>query len=424
MSGDLYLGLDLGTSGARAVVIDRAGVLLAQGKSAMAEHGADHRAPAVWWAAAAAALRGCLGGLSADQRKGLRALAVDGTSGTMVPVDAAGRPLAPARMYNDGCEDAAVLAAISAHAPATSAAHGATSGLARALMFQGQGAHKVLHQADWIAFQLSGLMVSDDNNALKTGYDPVAGGWPAWMAHTGLDMELLPAVQEPGTVVGKVTAQAAADFGLPEDLVVVAGTTDGCASFLATGADRPGDGVTALGTTLTIKLLSDRPIFAPEYGIYSHRLLGMWLAGGASNSGGAALLAHFTADEMAALSPQIDPEVDLGLDYYPLPKPGERFPIADPVMAPRLTPRPEDPAAFLHGLFDGIAGVEALAYRRLAELGAPRLASVRSVGGGAGNPVWTRIRERRLGVAMLAPASDEAAYGTALLARAGGRAAA
>ncbi len=418
MSGDLYLGLDLGTSGARAVVIDRAGALLAQGKSAMAEHGADLRDPAVWGAAASAAMRGCLGGLSADQRKAIRALAVDGTSGTMLPVDTAGRPLAKGRMYNDVCEDAAILAAISAHAPATSAAHGATSGLARALMFQGLGAHKVLHQADWIAFQLSGRMVSDDNNALKTGYDPVAGGWPAWISDTGLDRTLLPAVQEPGTVVGQITAQAAAAFGLPGDMVIVAGTTDGCASFLATGADRPGDGVTALGTTLTIKLLSDRPIFAPEYGIYSHRMLGMWLAGGASNSGGAALLAHFTADEMATLSPQIDAERDSGLDYYPLPKPGERFPVADPMMAPRVTPRPDDPAQFLHGLFDGIAGVEALAYRRLAELGAPKLASVRSVGGGAGNPVWTRIRARRLGVPMLAPASDEAAYGAALLARA------
>jgi len=52
----------------------------------------------------------------------------------------------------------------------------------------------------------------------------------------------------------------------------------------------------------------------------------MWLAGGASNSGGAALLAHFTPDRMAELSPRIDPETDTGLDYYPLPAPGERFP--------------------------------------------------------------------------------------------------
>ena len=161
------------------------------------------------------------------------------------------------------------------------------------------------------------------------------------------------------------------------------------------------------------------PIFAPEYGIYSHRILGQWLAGGASNSGGAALLAHFTPDQMAALSPLVDPEVDTGLDYYPLPTVGERFPIADPTLAPRTTPRPARDADFLHALFEGVARIEALAFQRLAELGAPPLRSVRSVGGGAANPVWTRIRARQLGVPMLAPLSDEAAFGTALLAMRG-----
>ena len=68
--------------------------------------------------------------------------------------------------------------------------------------------------------------------------------------------------------------------------MVHAGTTDGCASFLATGARRAGEAVTALGSTLVIKLLSDKPIFAPDYGIYSHRIGETWLLGGASNTGG------------------------------------------------------------------------------------------------------------------------------------------
>jgi sugar (pentulose or hexulose) kinase len=170
---------------------------------------------------------------------------------------------------------------------------------------------------------------------------------------------------------------------------------------------------------MTLKILSERPIFAPEYGIYSHRLLGAWLAGGASNSGGAALLAHFTATEIAALSKAIDPETDSGLDYYPLPGPGERFPVADPGLAPRLTPRPADPAQFLHGLFEGVAAVEALGYARLAELGAPPPRRLCTVGGGAKNPVWTRLRARRLGVTMMPPRSDEAAHGAALLAMRG-----
>jgi sugar (pentulose or hexulose) kinase len=223
----------------------------------------------------------------------------------------------------------------------------------------------------------------------------------------------------PGQAVGNVTREAAAEFGLPVSAKVVAGTTDGCASFLATGAAEVGDAVTAVGTTLTLKLLSDRPIFEPRYGVYSHLLLGRWLAGGASNSGGGALLAFFTSAEMDALGPELDPDRPTGLDYYPLARPGERFPISDPAFAPRLTPQPQERARFLQGLFEGVASVEALGYARLAELGAPPLRSLRTVGGGARNPAWTRIRARVTGAPMREARSDEAAYGAALLARAG-----
>lgn len=417
MPDELFLGLDIGTSGARAIVIDSEGAVRGEGRAAMADFGANHRNPSVWWGAAEAALDGALRGIAGD----VRAVAVDGTSGTMLPVDAAGAPLADGLMYNDACTDEAILARIAEAAPADSAARGATSGLARAMRFAGQGPALVLHQADWIAGQLSGRWVSDENNALKTGYDLAASGWPRWIGDAGLDMGLLPEVVPPGTAVGPVTAEAAARFGLRPDTQVVAGTTDGCASFLATGARAPGDGVTVLGTTLTIKMLSDRAISAPEYGIYSHRVLGMWLVGGASNTGGNVLLSFFDADRIAELSARIDPETDSPLDYYPLSKPGERFPINDPELAPRLAPRPDDDADFLKGLLDGIARVEALAYARLEELGAPRLASVRTVGGGARNATWSRMRERRLGVPLPAPLSAEAAYGTALLAREGVR---
>ncbi len=413
----LFLGLDLGTSGARAVVIDAGGTVLASAKSAMADHGDNLRDPEIWAAAADHALRGALGQVDARQ---VRALAVDGTSGTLLACDDAGRPLGDGLMYNDPCTDQVILDAIATHAPATSAAHGPTSGAARVILLaRTPGLTRALHQADWIAGRLSGRWLSDANNALKTGYDPVAARWPDWLALAGVPVSLLPPVVEPGNEIGPIAPSTAASFGLSPDCRVIAGTTDGCASFLATGADRAGDGVSALGTTLTVKLLSDTPIFAPDYGIYSHRILGMWLAGGASNTGGAALLAHFDAGRIAELSAQIDPETDSGLDYYPLPKPGERFPIADPALAPRLTPRPEDDARFLHGLFDGIAGIEALAYACLAELGAPRLSRLRSLGGGAANPVWTRLRARRLQVPFVAPLSDEAAYGAALLARHG-----
>lgn len=411
----LAIGIDVGTSGVRAVALDISGTVAAEAATPMATHGDDPRAPETWWRATTTALTTLLGRIEPAR---VRAVAVDGTSGTLLPIDADGRPLAAPLMYNDPVADRAILDRIAAEAPVTSAAHGATSGLAKALVFQPTpGIARLLHQADWIAGQLSGRFnTSDANNALKTGYDPVAGCWPDWIARTGLDPALLPAVVAPGTPTGTVATATTAAFGLPAGTLVVAGTTDGCASFLATGAAQPGDGVTALGSSLTIKLLSDRPIFAPEYGIYSHRIGDVWLAGGASNTGGKVLAQFFTPAELESLSARIDPETDTGLSYYPLTRPGERFPIADPALPPRLVPRPTDDARWLQAMLEGIAAIEALAYRRLAELGGPALASVRTVGGGARNGSWSRIRARRLGVPFAPAASEEAAAGTARLA--------
>ena len=416
-NNSLYTGLDIGTSGARAIVIDSAGTTVSNGQCAMVDIGQNHRDPYVWLKAAKSALSKAFDGMDTNR---IRSISVDGTSGTMIPISEYGTPLAEGSMYNDPCTNTKILENISNHAPDTSAAHGATSGLARAIYFcQKFKAYKIVHQADWIAGQLSGIYSSDENNALKTGYDPVEGHWPTWIVKTGIDPDKLPIVEAAGDPISEITAKTAFEFALEPSTILVAGTTDGCASFVATGANEVGDGVTALGTTLTIKILSDKPIFSPESGIYSHRILGKWLAGGASNTGGNVLLSHFDVDQIAELSKAIDAEIDSPLDYYPLSKPGERFPIADPKLAPRLSPRPNSDVDFLKGILQGMAAIEELGYHRLTELGGPELCSIRTVGGGSKNSVWTRLRERRLAVPMLSPASDEAAYGTALLARRG-----
>ena len=197
---------------------------------------------------------------------------------------------------------------------------------------------------------------------------------------------------------------------------MVAGTTDGCAAFLASGAAEAGDGVTSLGTTLTLKLLSDTPVFAPNFGIYSHRIGDQWLAGGASNTGGAAIGAYFSKDDIARLTPLLDPDHPTGLDYYPLPKPGERFPVNDPDFQPRLAPRPADDRVFFQAILEGIARIEAEAYAKLGALGASRLASIRTAGGGSANAAWTRIRLKALGVPEKPSLSEHAAVGTARLA--------
>ena len=411
----LALGIDVGTSGVRAVAIDTSAREVAKADTAMAEAGPNPRDPAVWWAATEKTLKKLLTSLDGGR---IAAIAVDGTSGTLLPVDTQGNPLANALMYNDVVTTAGAIADVVAHAPATSAAHGPTSGLLKVIRLQdNEGVARIVHQADGISGRLSGRFdVSDENNALKTGYDPIERRWPDWLDKTTARRSLLPDVIEPGAVIGEITQATADLFGLSRQAVIAAGTTDGCASFLATGAEAPGDAVTALGSTLVLKMLSDKPLFAPEYGLYSHRIGERWLAGGASNSGGAVLAKYFTPEQIQRLSKDIDPDAPLGYDYYPLVKEGERFPINDPELEPRLEPRPLKDAQFLQALLEGITSVEQLGYQRLKELGAPDLKSLRTVGGGAQNPAWTAIRQRALSVPFLAPASHDAAAGTARLA--------
>lgn len=411
------VGIDIGTSGVRTAVLNRQQELIAGGErcafSDLDGHPGD---PQIWWKAVEQTLQATCARLAVSGHA-VVAVCVDGTSGTLLPIDRDGRPLARPLMYSDTVNDAALLQSIARHMPADSAAGGASSGLAKAMVFASLGPARIVHQADWIAGSLMGRFdFSDANNALKTGYDAINDEWPDWLDLTGLDRSLLPEVKRPGNGMASLSQGMAERFGLSASVQVIAGTTDGCAAFLATGASEPGDAVTSLGSTITVKVLSDEPVYAPEYGVYSHRIGEQWLAGGASNSGGRVLARFFSDEQLRSLSAQIDLSRSCELDYYPLLSRGERFPVNDPQLEPRLTPRPDSDIEFLYGLLWGMTGIEALGYRRLVENGAPPLRSMRSVGGGAGNACWTALREARLGIPFLATRSTEAAAGAARLA--------
>ena len=128
------------------------------------------------------------------------------------------------------------------------------------------------------------------------------------------------------------------------------------------------------------------------------------------------LLQHFSRDDLQRLTPQLQPDKPTGLDYYPLSKPGERFPHADPQWLPRLSPRPADDVQFLQAMLEGMSRIEHAGWQRLHELGAPYPRTLRTVGGGSRNPAWMQMRERLIGVPFVPSLHDEAAFGAALLA--------
>lgn len=413
---DLFLGIDLGTSGIRCAVIDDAGTPVAMTRGSYPDASAMG-----WWQAVTEGLDALASEIGPDAMARITRAAIDGTSGSMVLIDGALTPVTDPLMYNSA-GFTAEAAHIADHAPEGHITRGPSSALARLLRLQSldksNSARHLCHQADFILAQLTRQPGhSDENNALKTGYDVARRQWPAWIADTNVNTALLPQVHIVGRAVAPMDPEIAARYGFSPALQLHAGSTDSIAAFLACGVTKVGEAVTSLGTTLAIKLLSDTRIDDPARGIYSHRLGDTWLVGGASNTGGGALLVHFTAEEMTALSDQIDPATDSGLDYYPLPKTGERFPVNDPDLPSRTSPRPASDAAFLHGLLEGIARIEALSYAEMHSLGAPRPSHVHTAGGGAANTIWSQLRARILATPVTAAQTPEAAIGMARLCR-------
>ena len=407
-------GIDVGTTGARAVIIDSGNTIRGDGKIGFSQ--SERRDPDAWWQAAAGALEAALSHVPREQ---VASIAVSATSGSVVAIDGDGKPDGPVFMYSDPCPDETVLAAIRRYAPDWTPARGGTGGLGCALVLAQRKPARVAHQADWINHKLTGVWLGDSSSALKSGFDPVAGHWPDWVTSLGLGEDIRVPVRASGEALAPISDVAAERFGLSPETRIIAGTTDGCASFMATGASQVGEAVTVLGTTLTLKILSDKPVFDPTSGVYSHLVSGMWLAGGASNAGGGVLLDHFDVQTLSKLSSQIDVSQPTDLDYYPLAKSGERFPVADAEMQPRLTPRPASDSVFLQGMLEGLSRIEAAAYAKLHNLGAPMASRIFATGGGTQNKAWMAIRDQVLDAPLAEPFSIEAASGVALMARRG-----
>ncbi|MHB1950639.1 MAG: FGGY-family carbohydrate kinase [Acidiferrobacteraceae bacterium] len=392
--------MDLGTSGCRALAIDASLQVVAQQHVALdppdRSPPASVQDPEAWWTAVCQALNS----LVRDRPVARAAVAVAATSATCLLCDAAGRPLSPGLMYDDLRATAQAAMIRSAGGGDSPACHPGSS-LSKLLWWATTGAlppgARLLHQADWIAGRLSGVFgVSDYHNALKLGFDAATGDWPAWLGKLPVDPAWLPRVVAPGTAIGPLGPGLARTLGLPMATRIVAGTTDSIAAFLASGASVPGDAVSSFGSTLVLKLLTEHPVFSPSHGVYSHRLGRLWLAGGASNAGGAALAAHFSPQELERLSARIDPGRPTGLRFYPLPGIGERFPVSDPGKRALLEPRPEKPEIFLQAMLEGLADIEAQGYGLLERLGAGHARRIWTSGRAGTNAALWQMRHERL----------------------------
>ncbi|MGP3956007.1 FGGY-family carbohydrate kinase [Nonomuraea sp. 3N208] len=437
----VWIGIDLGTQSVRAMAVGEGGeVLGAAGRPLTSRRdGPRHEQdPEEWWRALAAATREALRDVPSSLVAGV---AVAATSGTILLTDAAGRPLTPALMYDDRRADADRVNEVGAAVwerlgYRRMQPNWALPKLLWLLRDAPEGAEprRAAHQNDFVNRRLVGHEVPTDlSNALKTGVDLIEERWPAEVLDL-LPPEMLPEVVRPGTPLGVVCAQAAAETGIPAGTPVIAGTTDGCAAQLGAGATRIGSWNSVLGTTLVLKGVTKELLHDPLGVVYSHRAPdGSWLPGGASSTGAGALTRDLPGRDLEALSTQAaarfgrgrtddgSPATGTGWPAsapvtYPLVSRGERFPFDAPDAETFTLGEPADDVERYAAILLGAAFVERLCFDYLDLIGAPVDGEIILTGGATRSPFWTQLRADVLGRPVTLRENAEPALGMAVLA--------
>ncbi len=413
----VFLGVDIGTTATKAVLLDDRRGLLAEAQQPTTLH-SDHPGWAEeeveeWWANLAALTRG----LTAERQPD--AVGVSGMVPCVVLLDPDGRPLRRSIQQNDAraTSEIAELQAGLAGAdilrrtgsPITQQSVAPTiRWLARHEPAALDGAATVCGSYDAMVGRLTGERSVELNWAVESGlYDLDSAAWaPDVVAAAGLDADLLPPVRRPHDVVGQVTASAAALTGLREGTPVVAGSADHVASAFAAGLVREGDLLVKLGGAGDILLTTSVPVTDERLYLDMHLSPGLYLPNGCMASSGSFI--RWFQRELAggeALD-VLDAEADAA-------GPGAGGVVALPYMLGEKTPL-NDPEA--RGVFSGLslshrrgdlfrAVLESIAYGFrhhldvFAELGLqPR--RVRVTNGGARSALWPQVTADVMGLPL------------------------
>ena len=289
----MAVGLDLGTSGVKAVLLSADGQLLAQGLAPLTVSRPQplwsEQAPADWLAAVHHAMAALRAQADPAHWQQVRALAVAGQMHGAVLLDAQDRVLRPAILWNDGrCQ--AECAALEAREPASRQITGnrAMAGFtAPKLMWVARHepalfaqVARVLLPKDWLVLQLSGQASSEMSDAAGTLWLDVAGRrWsPAMLAASGMRANQMPALHEGPDAVGSLLPGLARAWALPQAVQVAAGASDNAGGAVGVGVVKPGQGLLSLGSSGVIFVASAGPEANPDQGVHTfcHALPGTW----------------------------------------------------------------------------------------------------------------------------------------------------
>lgn len=429
MNQPYFIGIDVGTQGARAVLIDVTGEVLGSGEQAfpLSNQSREEQSPEQWWQDCLLCLQQVMTQVKSQiKTTDIVAISVASTSGTIIPIDKSNQPLHNAIMYSDprSAEEASYCKKVALAENSNGyTAFNASSGLPKMLWFINRYPDKVeqlgkfIHAADYIIGKLSGSYdVTDYTNALKSGYDVRKTEWPAYIwEKLPIQQNWLQTVQPSGTTIAPILPELAAALGLPRSVQVVAGMTDGCAAQIASGAVQLGDWNTTIGTTLVVKGVTTQEINDPHGRLYCHRHPeGYWMPGGASNTGADWVTRDFGTDlkELTAQAAKLVPTKHLA---WPLKQQGERFPFIAP-QATGFHPVGLAPAELFAANMEGVAYIEKYAFEVIEQLSGEKVSAVFTAGGGSNSDVWLQIRSNVLQLPVYKMKHVTGAVGAAIIA--------
>jgi xylulokinase len=439
------LGIDVGTGGTRAVLIDSRGRVLA---SATAEHapmkspriGWAEQSPEDWWRAARQAIKACLSKSSFPDE--ITAIGLTGQMHGLVLLDENDQIVRPAIIWCDQrteeeCRE--ITNQVGAKRLIELTANPALTGFTLPKIWWvrkhepelWQRVRSLMLPKDYIRFRLTGARAIDVADASGTlMFDVVNRRWSKPLLEISrLDEGLLPKVFESQEITGRVHQEGACAAGLKTGIPVVAGAGDQAAGAVGMGIVQPGAVSATIGTSGVVFAATSVPVLEPRGRIHTfcHAIPGRWHVMGVTQGAGLSLRwfrDQFGAgnedgrdpyDRLADEAAHTPPGAD-GLLWAPYLM-GERTPHLDANARGALVgiTAQHTRAHVIRAILEGVAFSLRDSLTLFREIGVP-VESIRLGGGGARSPLWQQIQADIYGMPVeLIEADEGAAYGAALL---------
>jgi xylulokinase len=436
-----WLGIDIGTGGTRALLIDSTGKVLHAFTSPHEEMQMEkplwaEQRPENWWAAAQHAIRGVLKEANASG-KDVAGVGLSGQMHGLTLLDEADQVIRPALIWCDQRSQAQVdwinataTRSMVLECTANPVLTGFT--LPKLLWVRDnepakyERVRKVLLPKDYVRFQLTGEYASDVSDASGTAlFDVVRRRWSLALADKlGIDRSFLPYVYESPDVSGRVSQRAADATGLAVGTPVVGGAGDQAASAVGNGIVDSGDVSCTLGTSGVVFAYTQKPAYDPEGRVHTfcHAVPGAWHVMGVTQ--GAGLSLQWFRNQLApgedydALTAEAakSPVCAQGLFWLPYLM-GERTPHLDALARGGwvgLTAK-HTRADMIRALIEGVSFSQKDCLDIIEQMGVP-VESVRVSGGGGRSAFWRQMLADVFSKPVVTLETQEgSAYGAALL---------